>query len=86
MGCVSRTDVETFGEAERLNLVFIDGVTSAPTTTDLSGRGVGMSAVKSQVERCDGTVQMYSDAGQGTRVSLFVPKPSSIEWTDSVGP
>ena len=55
-------------------LIFRDGVSTARNVTDISGRGVGMSAVKSEVERLGGEVQIETELGKGTKFVLRVPK------------
>jgi two-component system chemotaxis sensor kinase CheA len=54
-------------------LIFLPGLSTAPLITDVSGRGVGMDVVKSQVEALHGTVALAFNAGQGTRFTLAVP-------------
>ena len=56
-------------------LLFLPGFTSKEQTTDLSGRGVGLDAVKHAVEELGGTLTMESKLGQGTRFFLKIPIP-----------
>lgn len=72
---VTEAQLARMTKDERLALVFIDGLSTREVATDLSGRGVGMSAMKAAVERLGGTVSIWSEQGCGTRITLAVPKP-----------
>lgn len=63
---------------EKLGLIFLDGLSSAEAVTDLSGRGVGMSAVKATVEDLGGELLIESTLGQGTTFTQVIPKPVLI--------
>lgn len=54
-------------------LVFAPGLSTAHTTTDVSGRGVGLDAVRERVESLGGTVTLESEHGRGTTVTLRIP-------------
>lgn len=56
-----------------LDLIFMPGFSTKDTVTDLSGRGVGMNAVRSAVERIGGRVGVESELGQGTTFRLTLP-------------
>jgi chemotaxis protein histidine kinase CheA len=56
-----------------LDLVFLPGLTTAKKTTDISGRGVGLDAVKAMVEDVGGVISVESKKGEGTRFELFLP-------------
>ncbi len=56
-----------------LQTIFIPGMSTAERVTDLSGRGVGMDVVKTNVSRLGGAVELQSDLGVSTKVSLTVP-------------
>ena len=57
-----------------LSLIFVDGVSTAETTTTISGRGIGLSAVKSATEAAGGRITIHNDPGAGTTFVLHVPK------------
>jgi two-component system chemotaxis sensor kinase CheA len=65
LGAVSDDDV--------LELIFAPGFSTAAAVTDLSGRGVGMDAVRSTVERLGGRVSVRSRLGEGTTVRFILP-------------
>jgi two-component system chemotaxis sensor kinase CheA len=60
-------------DAEALRIIFLPGFSTAEKATSLSGRGVGMDAVKAAVERLAGTITVESETGQGTRIILRLP-------------
>lgn len=54
-------------------LIFNPGFSTAQTTTKLSGRGVGMDIVKTNIEKLRGTISVSSESGQGTSIVLSIP-------------
>lgn len=77
LGLLPRARVQAMSDDEKLNLVFVDGLSSAEVTTSISGRGVGMSAVKAAVEKVGGRVEIQSARHRGTVVSLVIPKSTT---------
>ncbi len=73
-GLVSQKDVETMSESEQLALVFASGLSTATQVTELSGRGVGMEALKEIVDTFAGDIELSSVPGQGTRVIITIPE------------
>jgi HPt (histidine-containing phosphotransfer) domain-containing protein/two-component sensor histidine kinase len=61
---------------EPQELLFADGLSTRDEVTELSGRGVGMGAVRAEVEELGGAVQVQSEAGQGTVVTFTIPNNS----------
>ncbi len=59
--------------AEKLDLIFWHGVSTRREVTDISGRGVGMDVVRQIATRLQGQVQVWSEQGRGTRITLRVP-------------
>jgi two-component system, chemotaxis family, sensor kinase CheA len=60
------------------NLVFLSGLTTAEQVTNISGRGVGMDIVKTNVETLGGTVELQTAMGKGTTVTMRIPlRPES---------
>jgi two-component system chemotaxis sensor kinase CheA len=72
-GLVDADTLDAMDEAEAINLIFAPGFSTAAMVTDLSGRGVGMNAVRSAVEKLGGSVQVASALGEGTTVTLKLP-------------
>jgi predicted ATPase/signal transduction histidine kinase/tRNA A-37 threonylcarbamoyl transferase component Bud32 len=64
---------DNYTEAELLNVIFLHGFTTASETTGLSGRGVGLSAVKDEVEKLGGSIVVHSIASEGTIFEFIMP-------------
>ena len=75
-GLISGDEKITVDEAA--NLLFHPGFSTADVVTDLSGRGVGMDAVKSAVESLSGTIDIQSQAGKSMRVTIKLPLTLAI--------
>ena len=65
-------------EREILNLIFLPGFSTAEKITNVSGRGVGMDVVKTNVEKIGGTVDVQSTLGGGTTVRVKIPLTLAI--------
>ncbi len=65
-------------ERELLNLIFLPGFSTAQNVTNVSGRGVGMDVVKTNIEKIGGVVDLHSDAGQGTTIKIKIPLTLAI--------
>jgi two-component system chemotaxis sensor kinase CheA len=61
-----------------LGLIFLPGFSTAPAVTTLSGRGVGMDVVKTNIEKIGGSVDVHSTVGQGTTVRIRIPLTLAI--------
>lgn len=70
----SEAEVKKMSDDEKCMLIFLDQVSSAETTTDISGRGVGMGAVMSTVKAAHGDIKVSTKAGKGTLMEIVVPK------------
>ncbi|MEQ8525971.1 chemotaxis protein CheW [Gracilimonas sp.] len=60
-------------EKEIYNLIFLPGFSSAEKVTDLSGRGVGMDVVRRSIEQLQGKVDVTSELGEGTTITIELP-------------
>jgi two-component system, chemotaxis family, sensor kinase CheA len=65
-------------EREIANLIFLPGLSTAEKITNVSGRGVGMDVVKTNIEKIGGTVDLQSRTGQGTTVRMKIPLTLAI--------
>jgi two-component system chemotaxis sensor kinase CheA len=65
-------------EREILNLIFLPGFSTAEKVTNISGRGVGMDVVKTNIDRINGSVELQSRAGKGTTVKIKIPLTLAI--------
>jgi two-component system, chemotaxis family, sensor kinase CheA len=77
-GIVEAADAARMSLRERIALIFEPGLSTAEEVTSISGRGVGMDVVRSNVERIGGAIEIESVVGQGTRVTLRVPLTLTI--------
>lgn len=73
--CVSNASLST---DEVLQFLFVPGFSTAQTVTDLSGRGAGLDAVRLQIERLRGKVQVETKLQQGTNFKITIPLTLSI--------
>ncbi|MEH1873444.1 chemotaxis protein CheA [Nostoc sp.] len=78
LGLVNAVQAATMSESEAMNLIFLSGFSTAEQVTYLSGRGVGMDIVKSNIEKINGTVEIYSQHGQGTTFKIKIPLTLAI--------
>jgi two-component system chemotaxis sensor kinase CheA len=67
-----------FSEREALELIFMPAVSSAEKVTEISGRGVGMDVVKRDIEELRGTVEVSTERGVGTTITVRIPMTLSI--------
>ncbi|WP_375506005.1 chemotaxis protein CheA [uncultured Nostoc sp.] len=78
LGLVNAVQAATMSESEAMNLIFLPGFSTAEQVTHLSGRGVGMDIVKSNIEKINGTVEIHSQQGQGTTFKIKIPLTLAI--------
>jgi len=77
-GIVDKREANALTEREQLALIFEAGLSTAKQVTAISGRGVGMDVVRSNIERIGGIVEVESKLGEGTRMTLRVPLTLTI--------
>ncbi|MFC4593377.1 chemotaxis protein CheA [Sphingobium tyrosinilyticum] len=77
-GKLSRDMAAKMSEAEKLDLIFQPGLSTAQAVTAISGRGVGMDVVRANVERIGGVIALYNQLGRGLRIVLRVPLTLTI--------
>jgi len=77
-GVITSQQAGRMSERELLNLVFLPGFSTAKQVTNLSGRGVGMDVVKTNIERANGSVDLHSAPGEGTTVKIKLPLTLAI--------
>ncbi|MBF0442112.1 MAG: hypothetical protein HQK54_09420, partial [Oligoflexales bacterium] len=73
-GLVRRESILSMSPEDRLNLVFMEGLSTKDEKSSISGHGLGMSAVKKAVEQRNGTITIFSQPEIGCRVEIEVPK------------
>jgi two-component system chemotaxis sensor kinase CheA len=72
-GVVSPDEAKELGPRELLALVFMPGFTTKEVATDLSGRGVGLDVAKTNIAKLGGVVDITSDLGIGTKMTITLP-------------
>lgn len=77
-GVVARERAEQMSQQELLQLVFMPGFSTADAVTNISGRGVGMDVVRTNVEKIGGKVEIDSRMGEGTTLRLRIPLTLAI--------
>ena len=77
-GALTKEEGAALSAREQLALIFEAGLSTANAVTAISGRGVGMDVVRSNVERIGGIVEVDSTVGRGTRMTLRVPLTLTI--------
>ncbi|MFN6497843.1 MAG: chemotaxis protein CheA [Nostoc sp. DedQUE01] len=78
LGLVSAVQANSMSELEAINLIFLPSFSTAQQVTNLSGRGMGMDIVKSNIEKINGTIEIHSQQGQGTTFKIKIPLTLAI--------
>lgn len=84
-GLIQAADAPAVSDETALQLVFAAGFSTASSVSDLSGRGVGLDAVKRSIQRLGGTVELKSVTGSGTSFRLRLPISFSMTQLMIVG-
>ncbi|MFZ3339948.1 MAG: chemotaxis protein CheW [Terriglobales bacterium] len=77
-GLITGDQAARMTEREMANLIFAAGLSTAEKITNVSGRGVGMDVVKTNIERIGGTVDLQTTLGKGTTVKIKIPLTLAI--------
>ena len=77
-GIITPEHAARMSERETLNLVFAAGLSTAEQVSNISGRGVGMDVVKTNIEKIGGTVDLQSCIGKGTLLKIKIPLTLAI--------
>jgi len=77
-GLITAERVARMSEQETLRLIFLPGFSTAEKITNVSGRGVGMDVVKTNIEKIGGTVDLQSNPGEGTTLKIKIPLTLAI--------
>lgn len=76
-GLLAPQQALALSDDEARGLVLVDGISTVVDATEISGRGVGMAAVRAAVEATGGKLSLRSTFGRGTSITVRVPKPSN---------
>jgi two-component system chemotaxis sensor kinase CheA len=77
-GIVSEAELASMDPRDVLNMVFLPGFSTAEKVTDVSGRGVGMDVVRTNIRRINGSVEIDSQAGKGSVITIKLPLTIAI--------
>jgi two-component system, chemotaxis family, sensor kinase CheA len=77
-GLVSEADLEKMTEAQIHKFIFAPGFSTAASVTSVSGRGVGMDVVRTNIDQIGGTIDVKSVAGEGSSVTIKIPLTLAI--------
>ncbi len=77
-GLISEAELATMEHREVLNLIFLPGFSTAEQVTDVSGRGVGMDVVRTNIRKINGSVDLESEAGKGSQIIIKLPLTIAI--------
>ena len=78
MGIVSEEEVGKMTDKEAINLIFLPGFSTVDVATELSGRGVGMDVVKTNISKLNGYVEILTTKGVGSTVRISIPLTLAI--------
>jgi two-component system chemotaxis sensor kinase CheA len=77
-GLITEKEADTMTDKEAYGLIFRPGFSTAAQVTSVSGRGVGMDVVKTNIEKLNGMIDIDSELGQGTSMKLKIPLTLAI--------
>lgn len=72
-GVISDQEAESMTQSQLMNLVFLPGFSMAQQITDVSGRGVGMDIVRSNISKINGNITIESEVDKGTKMTIRLP-------------
>lgn len=84
-GVIDEATAERISDEEALNLIFAPGFSTNTEVTDISGRGVGMDVVKTNIAKLNGSVKVISKVNEGTTIEIKVPLTLAILPTLMIG-
>ena len=84
-GIISENEADTMSNKEIYSIIFRPGFSMAAKVTNISGRGVGMDVVKTNVEKLHGVIDIDSEVGKGTTLKLKIPLTLAIIQSLLVG-
>ena len=84
-GIITEREADAMSEKEAFGLIFKPGFSTAAKVTNVSGRGVGMDVVKTNIEKLNGIIDIESEVGKGTVMKLKIPLTLAIIQSLLVG-
>ena len=77
-GLINNEEANTMDERQSFNLVFLPGFSMAAKVSDVSGRGVGMDVVRTNIQKLNGSIEIKSELGKGTTFVISLPLTLAI--------
>ena len=77
-GLLNESDISVMSTQEKVGLIFLPGFSTARQVTDVSGRGVGMDVVKTNLDKLGGIIDIHSKPGKGTTILIKLPLTLAI--------
>lgn len=77
-GIISEEEANTLDERQSLNLIFLPGFSTKTQVSDVSGRGVGMDVVKTNIQKLNGSIEIRSEPGKGSVFLISLPLTLAI--------
>ncbi len=77
-GIITKETYNVMTDREKINIIFMPGFSTSDKITDISGRGVGMDVVKTNINRLRGNIKVESSPGKGTDIELIIPLTLAI--------
>jgi two-component system chemotaxis sensor kinase CheA len=77
-GLISVDEASQLNTQECLQLIFLPGFSTKDQISDISGRGVGMDVVKTNIQRLSGRIEIESESGRGSKITIFLPLTLAI--------
>ncbi len=77
-GQITADQAERMSDREALDLIFMAGLSTAAKVTNVSGRGVGMDVVRTNIEKIGGSIDLQSTVGRGTTIKIKIPLTLAI--------
>ncbi len=77
-GLISESELTAMSPKEVMKLIFLPGFSTAEKVSDLSGRGVGMDVVRTNISRMNGSLELDSEPGRGSQITIKLPLTVAI--------
>ena len=83
-GIYSQSDIDMMSERQIMELIFQNGFSTAKEVSDISGRGIGMSSVLDNIKKSGGLIEINSEVGQWTLISIKIPLSIMLSVVDGL--
>ena len=83
-GICTQNDIAEMSERQIMELIFQNGFSTAEEISDISGRGVGMSSVLDNIKKAGGLIEITSELGKGTSISIKIPLSIMLSVVDGL--